>query len=150
MYFNWTTLLKRLSGKMVWLAATYMCLAVDAFALDTSTDVVSAQLMPKPKRCIALHRGQVCYQKIDMQWHYPDAQTTKICLYEVSEAQPIECWIKLSKGKIRINFESAHDKVYQLREGQKVLAESLVSVAWVYGGNQNKKIDKRRRSWRIF
>lgn len=134
----------------MWLVVTCVCLSFQVSAQDDSSGAASAQLMPKPKRCIALHKGQVCYQKIDMQWHYPGAQTAQICLYEVSETQPIECWIKLTKGKIRVNFESAHDKVYQLREGQKVLAESLVSVAWVYGGDRNKKVDKRRRSWRIF
>jgi len=98
-----------------------------------------------PKRCVALRKGQVCYQKVSFQWktESPD----DYCLFSAESKQPLHCWQQQSTGKFTLDFQSTETIIYNLRQttSNANVAETEVTATWVYS---NKK--RKRSSWRLF
>ena len=99
----------------------------------------------QPERCIALNRGQVCYQKLDFRWQTADG--ARYCLHQDAVAAPLVCWNGSEKSSHPLEFESERNVVYGIRrEGQTDnLAQVEVEVAWVYQSNRNGF-----SRWRLF
>lgn len=98
-----------------------------------------------PDRCISLHKGQTCYQKVILSWESP--VTADFCLFRHRADQPLKCWTQVSSGVLELDFQSSTPLTYHLYQtGKKEpIASSTVSVAWVY------KTPKRQRGgWRLF
>ncbi len=121
------------------------CFGISNSAIAQQNVEQSTQLSISPQQCVALHQGQVCYQSVQIQWQANQKQN--YCLFDSTKQQPIRCWKSSIKGEHRFDFQSDKSVVYQLRiENQtQVIAESSMTVAWVYG--QKKR---RRASWRLF
>lgn len=97
-----------------------------------------------PKRCIALHQGQKCYQKIRLEWIVD--RVGDYCLYQNNIEKPLSCWADSNSGKIKINFKSKSNTDFTLTDNQKnVVAQVTVRVAWVYA-----KKKKQAGGWRLF
>jgi hypothetical protein len=99
----------------------------------------------QPERCIALNRGQVCYQKLTFQWQA--AAGARYCLYQDAVAAPLVCWNGNERNSHEVEFESDRNIMYGIRlEGQSDnLAQVEVEVAWVYQSNRNGF-----SRWRLF
>lgn len=104
-----------------------------------------AQLQLKPNRCVALHQGQVCYQKIQLSWRVP--QVSNYCLYQQHTETPLYCWRNVAAGEYQYEFASDTSTQLQLVNIQTktTVATAALEVAWVYKANT-----RRKTHWRIF
>lgn len=96
----------------------------------------------KPNKCVAMNKGQVCYQKLRFQFSAPNGN---YCLISKTQSLPLKCWRATTDGQFIHPFQSTTDIEYQLvDENSQTIATTSVVVAWVY-----KKSRKRNR-WRLF
>lgn len=96
----------------------------------------------KPNKCVAMNKGQVCYQKLRFQFSAP---TGNYCLISKTQSVPLKCWRATTDGQFIHPFQSSTDIEYQLvDENSQTIATTSVIVSWVY-----KKSRKRNR-WRLF
>ena len=102
-------------------------------------------LKVKPNKCIALHKGQECYQTV--KFRISEIQDEKYCLIENEVAAPLFCWSETSTQIFSFEFVSTQSKTYYLRNESKnkIVAETQISVAWVY-----KSTKKPTSGWRLF
>lgn len=125
-----------------------LLLAASAQAVDetpaTVTATEPASLLLAPARCVALHQGQVCYQRVQISWssfvagHY--------CLYLETQPHPLQCWQDQNQGTLEFEFASHSSQLLQLKNTQQhILAEANMEVAWVYKANT-----RRKTHWRLF
>ena len=110
-----------------------------------NADEVGSSLSLVPDRCVSLHKGQVCYQNVTLEWRSPLA--TDVCVYEGSVAEPLRCWKSTEEGVLRFDFQSSSPINYVLREegGAVPLAITTMNIAWVY-----KAPKSSHRTWRLF
>jgi hypothetical protein len=99
----------------------------------------------QPDRCIALNRGQLCYQSLNFQWQ--TAAGARYCLHQEDNSVAITCWNGVESSTYELEFASDRNVTYHIRrEGQvEVLAEVVVEVAWVYQSNRQSF-----SRWRLF
>ena len=99
----------------------------------------------QPDRCIALNRGQVCYQSLTFRWQ--TAAGARYCLYREDDNAALTCWNGAELSSYALEFASDRNVTYRIRrEGQaEVVAEVVVEVAWVY---QSSRQSFSR--WRLF
>ena len=121
-----------------------MCLYVLLITFHVHA-VENAQLNIKPTRCIALHEGQVCYQKINISWKTDSAD--HYCLHLQDNKVPLTCWDNLSSAKWSYEFEGNTTQKFMLirKQDSKQVAEVSIEVAWVYDSSS-----RRESHWRIF
>ncbi|HSX51429.1 MAG TPA: DUF3019 domain-containing protein [Cellvibrio sp.] len=103
-----------------------------------------ANLQLKPGRCVALHQGQVCYQRVQLQWR---AQVGNYCLYQKGARHPLHCWQNVDAGNYVYAFASDTSVQLQLidTQTQAIVAQAELEVAWVYKANT-----RRKTQWRLF
>jgi hypothetical protein len=99
----------------------------------------------KPSRCVALHKGQVCYQALTLSWKAKILG--RYCIYSSINAGPVRCWESAIAGRLELDFQSPESVKFSLRADHedKDLISSEVSVAWVY-----KSRGRPRTQWRLF
>ena len=99
----------------------------------------------KPVRCIALHEGQVCYQKLNISWQADLADS--YCLYQQDNKTPLMCWDNLSAGRWTYEFEGKATQKFVLvrKQDAKQISEVSIEVAWVYDASS-----RRESHWRVF
>jgi hypothetical protein len=129
------------------LSRTLLLTLLGALAL-ISTSLARANeslLKIKPTRCIALHEGQVCYQKLNISWQADLADS--YCLYQQNNKTPLMCWENVAVGKWSYEFEGATTQKFMLlrKQDAKQIAEVSIEVAWVYDASS-----KRESHWRVF
>ena len=123
------------------LALWLMVCAVHALAEPA---VTKTKLIIKPGKCIALHKGQECYQALKIYWHTP-AQG-QYCLYDQNQNEPLACWQGLGQPPLKYDFVGKQSRYFYLRDDAgQVLSQTQFLVAWVY------TTDKRKSGgWRLF
>ena len=102
------------------------------------------ELQVTPASCVALHRGQVCFQRLQLRWSNPAGH--HLCLFLQSDGEALHCTSLLS-ASYRHDYGSDDSEVFVLRRGVsgEVLATATVSTVWVY------RTGKRSSSgWRLF
>ena|GEM_PF-729794 len=104
-----------------------------------------AHLLAKPERCVALHKGQTCYQKINFNWSVDISGD--YCLVEYTSNDIIECWKNSKQGSLKYDMQSTTDLLFYLIEEKtrERIASVKLTVAWVY-----KKNRQRQTTWRLF
>ncbi|MDN3702382.1 DUF3019 domain-containing protein [Vibrio artabrorum] len=98
-----------------------------------------------PEQCVALHKGQTCYQNIQFKWQTPNKG--KYCLLQAADSQRVICWEGNFLQHYEYSFERTNTTAYRLIEQStdRILAEVKVVVIWVY------KAPKQSQSgWRLF
>lgn len=132
----------KLTDRLLLLLAKTLVLCI-ADGVHAAEQVASFTV--QPQRCIALNRGQVCYQKLDFRWQ--TAAGARYCLHQNAVSAPLACWNGGEKSGHQLEFESDRNVVYGIRrEGQADnLAQVEVEVAWVYQSNRNGF-----SRWRLF
>lgn len=123
------------------LAKSLVLCVVDAVQAAEHVAAFTAQ----PERCIALNRGQVCYQKLRFKWQ--TAAGARYCLHRDTVSAPLVCWDGGERSGYELEFASDRNVVYGIRrEGEPDnLAQVAVEVAWVYQSNR-----KGFSRWRLF
>lgn len=117
-----------------------ICVALGWPHSHTLADVIFSV---KPLKCVALHKGQVCYQKLNFKWN---SDNKNLCLYALESNALLHCNVQNTPVTFRYEFASDQNQAFELRdeEGNSV-ATVKIEVASVYKG-------KRRATtgWRIF
>jgi hypothetical protein len=98
-----------------------------------------------PTRCVALHQGQNCYQKITILWQA--SEVNDYCLVIKETNKQLHCWQKTLQAKYRYEFSGDTAEIIQLinQNNQLVIAETKIELAWVYKSNT-----RRKTHWRLF
>lgn len=111
----------------------------------TAAEQPVAAFTAQPQRCIALNRGQMCYQRLTFMWR--TAPGARYCLHQDELGDALACWTGEEQTSLALEFSSDRNVIYRIRrEGQaEVLAEVMVEVAWVYQSNR-----KSFSRWRLF
>jgi hypothetical protein len=99
----------------------------------------------QPDRCIALHQGQVCYQRVEFRWNTP--ADGDYCLHQLGLPDAVTCWSGGGLASYNMDFASSESLVYELRarDQRQLLAQVTVEVAWVYRSTR-----KSFSRWRLF
>jgi hypothetical protein len=98
-----------------------------------------------PERCVALHKGQLCYQEVLFRWQTPSHG--EYCLVMSKTGRRITCWNGASQQEYHYNFEGDKTTSFSLVADDMAdpLASVKVVVTWVY------KAPKQSQSgWRLF
>ncbi len=105
----------------------------------------SYKLTVKPTRCIALHKGQVCYQKLKFRWKMLSSED--FCLYQESKDEPLACWSGNERSNFEYKFESSTSESFSIRrkDTDDSVAEVKVTLSWVYRTGR-----KNSSGWRLF
>lgn len=100
-----------------------------------------------PDQCVALHKGQTCYQDVVFQWQTPEVG--RFCLVFSESQQQLVCWDGRTIQQFQYSFESDSSAAFSLIHSDsnniRAIAEVKVVVTWVY------KAPKQSPSgWRLF
>ncbi len=122
-----------------------LCITLVLISTHVSADDQPIEFDVKPNRCIALHQGQTCYQKLTFHWQTP--ASGEYCLFQNSKAEPVTCWAGREKKSFIQAFESDSSIIYQIRIKDQTgnLSTVTVKVAWVYRSSR-----KSASGWRLF
>ncbi|KIO38285.1 DUF3019 domain-containing protein [Shewanella sp. cp20] len=128
---------------------TKLCLSLGLLISVSSMNLQASQtpieLTVSPEQCVALHKGQTCYQNVLFKWQTPDVG--RYCLTESKSHQKIICWDGQAMKQYQYDFEGISTTLYSLirLDSEEPLAEIKVVVTWVY------KAPKQSQSgWRLF
>ncbi len=106
----------------------------------------------KPSRCIALRKGQTCYQKLQFSWEIRDtdfeldsAIARSYCLVQKGDERPLVCWENNELSQYKFEFKSANKVEYAIVRENNQLGKLEVNVSWVY-----KTQKSRGGDWRMF
>ncbi|MBC3766332.1 DUF3019 domain-containing protein [Neptunicella marina] len=114
--------------------------------INASADeaIKNAALLVTPERCIALHRGQMCYLDVTINWHTYHAND--YCLINKTDNKVVTCWKDRKQGTHSFEFQGVQSTDYSLQDptGRDV-ANAKVVVAWVY-----KSTKRTVSTWRLF
>ncbi len=130
---------------MIKKCSTILLLLIGAGCFPVSSvSAAEVTLNSHPAKCISLKQGNICYQKIHMQWQATEA--ADYCLYNQIEAEPVKCWQGMDNGEYSFEFSFAKTQHYVMRQQGKSddLAISTIEVKWVY------KVRRNQFSWRVF
>jgi len=101
------------------------------------------ELTITPNKCVALRKGQTCYQSIVVRYNAPDK--SDLCLVRDDLTEPLVCWKNITNVEYSYRFVS--DKSVWFRivgVDQTSKASARVNVSWVY------KRSRKRNRWRLF
>lgn len=120
-----------------------LCLIV--FPQGIHADEGTSELTFKPRQCVVMYRGQVCYKRVKISWALPNQG--RYCLFKLNTTEPLACTEGSELLRYTDDFSSATNVQYQVREAvtQNVVADSVYSVAWVYRATR-----KSTSGWRLF
>ncbi|HRH78693.1 MAG TPA: DUF3019 domain-containing protein [Cellvibrionaceae bacterium] len=104
----------------------------------------AAQLTAKPNKCIALRKGQACYQTLNFYWRTPS--TGDYCLFAEGEHRPLHCWQGAGAPPFQYEFVGEQSQQFLIRTpAGDTLAQLDLVVAWVYtSGHRDSS------GWRLF
>lgn len=117
-----------------------VCVGLPRHAISQNT----VKLIAKPDSCVALHRGQPCFARIQLSWTEP--VESDVCLYANDDNTPLVC-LPGSRLEATVEHSSSTSTLYSLRikNATQVLAEVVVRTAWVYRTGR-----KSSSGWRLF
>ncbi|GAM74814.1 hypothetical protein JCM19241_1157 [Vibrio ishigakensis] len=115
------------------------------YAFPAHAQEQGVQLTVTPEQCVALHKGQTCYQEVLFEWKTP--KDGRFCLINDGTRQQLVCWKGDYAEQYRYSFrgrKTTHFSLVPLGKEQP-LAKVKVVVTWVY------KAPKQSQSgWRLF
>lgn len=110
--------------------------------LSSHSSTAETVLNVKPAKCVAMNKGQICYQQLRFQFTAPQGD---YCLVSKSQKTPLKCWRSAAAGEHQHPFQSDSDIDYRLiNEHDVTVANASVVVAWVY------RKSRARNRWRLF
>ncbi|MFT5789480.1 MAG: hypothetical protein ACI8SJ_001596 [Shewanella sp.] len=125
----------------------YLCLALLLLFNPTIawSEESSIVFTATPERCVALHKGQTCYQDVLFRWKTPEVG--HYCLVLSQSQHQLACWNGTAVQEYQYSFEGDKTTTFSLvrSDDTNALAKVKVVVTWVY------KAPKQSQSgWRLF
>lgn len=114
------------------------------FAAECQANQINV-IVADPKQCVALNKGEVCFQTVLIRWHTDEEGN--YCVRSSQQQVPVKCWQNKQTSQVILDVESTNDVKFSLhiKQSNIQLAEDWMRVAWVYKQSR-KKLD----SWRLF
>lgn len=115
------------------------------YSLPSHAEPANIPFSVTPGQCVALHKGQSCYQEVLFQWQTPE--TGRYCLFNQATRQQLVCWQGRYADHYRYSFRGTKTTKFSLVHlgEDQPLAEVKLVVTWVY------KAPKQSQSgWRLF
>ncbi len=112
--------------------------------LQAQDNSLELRFVAKPASCVALHKGQLCFQKIQFTWQPVDQKI--YCLYTDGEMTELYC-SDSGVSQYTHDYASESFQMFTLRVANtdEVVASVKVSTSWVY------RTGRRSSSgWRLF
>jgi len=126
----------RVIGVASLLIASTVLVSTFAVAEDTKLTI-------KPNKCVALRKGEKCYQSVVL--NYSAARKSDVCLIRDDEVNPLICWKNTASAKYRYRIAASKSFWFRIVDSdQSDLASVQFNVAWVY------KQSRKRNRWRLF
>lgn len=101
-------------------------------------------LTAKPNKCIALNKGQACYQTVRFYWHTPTEGD--YCLFTEGQNSPLHCWQGAGAPPFQYEFVGQRSQGFFIRTpAGNTLAQLDLAVAWVYTSGRRDS-----GGWRLF
>lgn len=99
----------------------------------------------RPTQCVALHKGQTCFQKIQLTLH--NKQQQRLCVFRSEAKEPLLCAEPAELKQLSITFEGKESLPFYVIEQaqQTIVASTLFEVSWVYRSSRKNSTD-----WRLF
>lgn len=108
-----------------------------------SANASDASLLVTPDKCVALRKGQTCYQTIRIK--FITSTIGDYCLKQVGQPTPLQCWKKVNKAEHRYSLAASEAVEFEVADSElATVATAKVTVAWVY------KQTRSRSRWRLF
>jgi hypothetical protein len=105
-------------------------------ANDTSLSIT-------PDKCVALRKGQVCYQTLRIK--FIASTIGDYCLKIVDQPTPLQCWKQVNAADHRHALASNQAVEFEVVDDDlSTVATARVTIAWVY------KQSRSRNRWRLF
>ncbi len=125
--------------------AILFCMLICLICHSTAAFGDETFLQIKPANCVALREGQICYQKLTINWRA--ATSDDYCLYQRGDNTPLVCWNNLMQGSSVYEFagNSSTDFILVRQRDNQTIAKFTLEVAWVYDAKSH-----RESHWRIF
>lgn len=102
------------------------------------------KLIIKPKKCVSLHEGQMCYQKVTFQWL--PLKEEPLCLYLTGSSKPMTCATTSERVTFTLNFKASEQQTFELRsDSGDIVSTASIDVVSVYKGQR-----RATTGWRLF
>lgn len=136
---------KRLIINLTALTGLYLCNGIVHANQINDNSAQYDIIIATPNQCVALNRGQVCYQEVTLVWR--SAKPGDYCVRSSQKDAPLRCWQGEQEGELALEIEADESVLFTLNDApaDNKLAEALMRVAWVY---QQKR--RKIASWRLF
>lgn len=134
----------RMTSLFGWQVLACSILVVSAVLPIQAIGQDEIKLTAKPDSCVALHRGQPCFSRVQLSWTGP--MDSDVCLYSNNDEVPFLC-LSGNTRQVSVDYASGTSTLYSMRfrNAEQVLAEVVVRTAWVY------RTGRRSSSgWRLF
>lgn len=102
-------------------------------------------LIATPNQCVALNRGQKCYQQVTLVWE--TIMIGDYCIYSKPHTNALRSWHGQNEGEMDLTVETAENIEFSLQKLTPAitLASTTMRVAWVY-----RQKRQQIASWRLF
>lgn len=123
----------------------WLALILLSYSMQVSSNESTVAFTATPQQCVALHKGQTCYQDVLFRWNTPEQG--HYCLVQSKNQRQLACWNGMSILQYQYSFEGDKTTTFSLVRNNEIkpLAQVKVVVTWVY------KAPKQSQSgWRLF
>ena len=98
----------------------------------------------KPKKCVTLHEGQMCYQHVTFQW-FSDKEMP-LCLYRNGTSKPMACAKESGLVSFTLDIRASREQQFELRNSSgSIISSKAFEVVSVYKGQR-----RATTGWRLF
>jgi len=75
-----------------------------------------------PSKCVALKKGQICYQSIRIR--YKSLEAGNVCLIVSNQPEPLQCWIDIDNIDYRYRFASREGLEFKIVDSNEIILAS--------------------------
>jgi len=109
----------------------------------TNVQAQEYELTVSPNKCVALRKGQLCYQTLRLRFNA--IIEGDYCLKANNQEKPLKCWFSIKSAQYRYALASSEAIDFQVfNSNKRPVAAAKVNIAWVY------KQSRSRNRWRLF
>lgn len=108
-----------------------------------SVKASEVQLTVTPDKCVALRKGQTCYQTLRIEFTASDIGD--YCLRIAGQSTTLQCWSGTKSAEYRYELAASRAADFEVIDAsQSAVASARVTISWVY------KQSRSRSRWRLF
>lgn len=101
------------------------------------------RLTVTPDKCVALRKGQTCYQTIRIK--LTTSNMGDYCIRIAEQATKLQCWNGITSAEYRYELAASRAIDFEVIDtNQSAVASARVTISWVY------KQSRSRSRWRLF